>query len=230
MQWPEILLIDKPAGITSFDVIRRLRKQYTEATGEKAPKLGHAGTLDPAATGLMILGVGKGTKRLTEFIKLDKEYVADIVIGRSTTTGDVEGETLKESDASAVTKEQVAEVLQKMVGTLRLSVSAYSAIKKDGIPMYKRAREAAKLGDLVTDIPIRDMKVFENELLALNFSTVNSTKMMLLTIRWHVGSGTYIRSLGEELGRQLGHPASLAALRRTKIAEYVVEDARTLEK
>lgn len=89
----EILLIDKPKGITSFDVIRRLRRQYSDKhDGEKAPKIGHAGTLDPLATGLMILGFGKGTKKLNDLIKLDKEYEAEVMIGESRTTGDMEGE------------------------------------------------------------------------------------------------------------------------------------------
>ncbi|MCA9362121.1 hypothetical protein KC906_01980, partial [Candidatus Kaiserbacteria bacterium] len=95
----EIVLIDKPKGITSFDVIRRLRRQYSdEHGGEKAPKMGHAGTLDPLATGLMIIGVGKGTKQLAELTKLDKEYVAEVRFGERRTTGDLEGEVVEEKE------------------------------------------------------------------------------------------------------------------------------------
>src|SRR6056297_2387203 len=95
--WPELLLIDKPHGITSFDVIRRLRRIYSDThNGTKAPKLGHAGTLDPLATGLMLLGVGSGTKRLAELVKLDKEYIAEVRFGESRTTGDMEGQIIDE--------------------------------------------------------------------------------------------------------------------------------------
>ncbi|PIW96724.1 tRNA pseudouridine(55) synthase TruB, partial [Candidatus Kaiserbacteria bacterium CG_4_8_14_3_um_filter_38_9] len=151
----EILLIDKPAGITSFDVIRRLRPRL----GVK--KIGHAGTLDPLATGLMILGVGQGTKKLTEFIELDKEYVAEILFGESRTTGDMEGEIVESVTEIAITPQALSEAISSLVGILTLPVSAYSAIKKDGIPMYKRAREMVKIGKTVTDVPLREMKVYE---------------------------------------------------------------------
>ena len=225
MHWPELLLIDKPTGISSFDVIRRLRKHYTEQCGEKAPKMGHAGTLDPAASGLMLIGVGVGTKKLQDYIKLDKEYVAEVVIGRSTATGDVEGEVLQESDASQVNTEEITEVLKNMTGSLRLPVSAYSAIKKDGVPMYKRAREAAKKGEVIEDVPIRDMEIYETELLSYK----KEADKIIVKVRFFAASGTYIRSLGEELGRQLGLPASLAALCRTKVGEFTIENARQIE-
>ena len=225
--WPELLLINKPVGISSFDVIRRLRKEYTETYGTKAPKMGHAGTLDPAASGLMLIGVGTGTKSLSEHIKLDKEYVAEVLLGRSTTTGDVEGEVLAEAPEVVVTTEAVTAAVQQLVGTNRLPVSAYSAIKKDGVAMYKRARAAAKLGELVHDVPVRDMVVHEAEFLGLEQTT--DGKCMVATVRFLVGSGTYIRSLGEELGRRLGCPASLQALQRTKVGAFSLKDARTLK-
>ena len=150
---PELLLIDKPSGITSMDVIRRLRRQL------QIRKIGHAGTLDPLATGLMLVGVGPGTKKLTELIKLDKEYIAEVRIGESRTTGDLEGEVIEEKSAEAITEEMVKAQLDTLLGIQRLPVSAYSAIKKDGVPMYKRARQAEKTGEVVTDVPIRDMEV-----------------------------------------------------------------------
>ena len=230
MQMPEILLIDKPAGITSFDVIRRLRKAYTHANnGDKAPKMGHAGTLDPAASGLMILGVGSGTKRLTEFIKLDKEYIADVLVGESRTTGDMEGEVLDSVSEVLLSEEQVKGVVGKLEGVLSLPVSAYSAIKKDGVPMYKRAREAAKVGELVKDVPWREMKVYEAELLDIYVHEVNDVKRMIVKIRFFVGSGTYIRSLAEELGRRLGYPACLYSLRRTKVGDFTLSNALKLD-
>lgn len=216
---PEILLIDKPAGITSFDVIRQLRKK----TGIK--KFGHAGTLDPLATGLMIIGVQSGTKKLTDYIKLDKEYIAEIRIGEKRSTGDLEGIILEERDVEvAIPEETIIAELQALVGKQVLPVSAYSAIKKDGKPMYKRAREAEKVGDLIDDVPLREMNVYETELL----KSVLENKRQVVTVRFFVGSGTYIRSLAEALGNQLGYPATLQSLRRTKVGEFKIKDAKRL--
>lgn len=198
MELHKLLLIDKPIGITSFDVIRRLRKQ----TGIK--KFGHAGTLDPAASGLMLVAYEEGTKQLSRLIKLDKEYVADVLIGRSTTTGDVEGTVVEEKvveEAAEILRNKISAALATMHGTCTLPVSAYSAIKKDGVPMYKRARAAAKKGEIVEDVPVRDMHVIEAELLSLQADVGDG--FAVAHIRFHVGSGTYIRSLAEELGRRL---------------------------
>ncbi len=140
----DILLIDKPTGITSFDVIRRLRMQY-KAQGLMAPKMGHAGTLDPLASGLMIIGVGTGTKKLQNYLKLPKVYEASILVGETRTTGDMEGEIVSEKEVKEpIPQEKIQETLAHMIGHLELPVSAYSAIKKDGVPMYKRARKAEK--------------------------------------------------------------------------------------
>lgn len=200
-----------------MDVIRQLRKKLN------IRKIGHAGTLDPLATGLMLVGVGSGTKKLTELIKLDKEYVAEVKIGESRTTGDLEGDVIETKDASAVTKSDVEAVLKAMIGTLTLPVSAYSAVKKGGIPMYKRAREAEKTGEVVKDVPMREMEVKEAELIDFTAGELSVAK-----IRFFVGSGTYIRSLGEELGRRLGHPATLQSLRRTKVGDYDIREAESL--
>jgi len=222
----EILLIDKPAGITSFDVIRRLRPRL----GVK--KIGHAGTLDPLATGLMILGVGQGTKKLTEFIELDKEYVAEILFGESRTTGDMEGEIIESVTEVVLTPQAILEAVASLVGTLTLPVSAYSAIKKDGVPMYKRAREAAKMGKIIIAVPLREMKVYEAEefTIAINRDSRQlAVGRMVITVRFFVSSGTYIRSLSEELGRRLGYPATLLSLRRTKIGKFDVQDAKKIK-
>lgn len=214
----EILLIDKPKGITSFDVIRRLRKELG------IRKMGHAGTLDPLATGLMIIGVGSGTKKLSEYIKLPKEYIAEVRIGERRTTGDLEGEIVEEKIVESIKENEVREILAGMIGTLTLPVSAYSAIKKDGVPMYKRARKAEKTGEIVEDVPVRDMVVTDAELLGLTCAGGRC----VATVRFAVGSGTYIRSLAEEMGRRLGYPATLQNLRRTKVGDLDIKDARTL--
>jgi tRNA pseudouridine55 synthase len=224
----ELLLIDKPKGITSFDVIRRLRRMYSDThEGAKAPKLGHAGTLDPLATGLMLLGVGQGTKKLGDFIKLDKEYIAEVRFGETRTTGDLEGDVIDECEIVDTVEElttKVAQALQTTTGTHSLPVSAYSAIKVAGVPMYKRARKAEITGDTVINIPVREMTIHAVELLYVNVSE----KRGVATIRFHVASGTYIRSLAEELGRKLGYPATLQNLRRTSVGEFKIEDAQKL--
>lgn len=216
---PEVLLIDKPLGITSFDVIRRLRRILN------IKKMGHAGTLDPLATGLMIIGVGPGTKNLTNLVKLDKEYVADVRIGESRTTGDLEGEIVEEKIVAGLTQEMVRDTLMTMVGILTLPVSAYSAIKVDGVPMYKRARKAEEKGEVIVEVPVREMKVTEAELLSFKMDGSKA----VATVRFYVGSGTYIRSLAEELGRRLQYPATLQALRRTKVGEFDIKEAKTFE-
>ncbi len=216
---PELLLIDKPSGITSMDVIRQLRRRLD------IRKIGHAGTLDPLATGLMLLGAGPGTKKLTELIKLDKEYIAEVRIGERRSTGDLEGDILEEKDVTTLKREEVEAKLQSLLGVQRLPVSAYSAIKVDGVPMYKRARKAEKTGDIVTEVPVRDMEVKEVEL--LDFELVQNRAVA--TVRFFVSSGTYIRSLAEELGNRLGYPATLQNLRRTQVGEFRIEDAKQIE-
>lgn len=219
---PELLLIDKPKGITSFDVIRRLRRQL----GIK--KMGHAGTLDPLATGLMIIGVGPGTKRLTDLVKLDKVYLAEVLIGERRSTGDMEGEVLAEKmveEPAEILQSKISSSLEDMIGELTLTVSAYSAIKVDGVAMYKRARKAEKTGEQVTDVPIRIMKLYEAEL----FKVEREGSRAVATIRFKVGSGTYVRSLAEELGQRIGYPSTLKNLRRIKVGNFEIEMAQQIE-
>lgn len=219
-----LLLIDKPRGITSFDVIRQLRR----ILGIK--KMGHAGTLDPLASGLMIIGVGTGTKELTGLVKLDKEYVAEILIGQKRSTGDMEGVVLKEREVEEIfSEEKISSTLTTMLGDITLLVSAYSAIKKDGVPMYIRARAAAKTGDIVNEVPVRTMQVQKAEILDSADFMLDKKKFQLISVRFAVGSGTYIRSLAEELGNRLGYPATLYNLRRTRVGKYGIEEAETIE-
>ncbi len=259
---PELLLIDKPKGITSMGVIRVLRKQYKEGRGIfldemrgvresaeggvlldtvtddvsatpkhiaiKIPRMGHAGTLDPLATGLMLIGVGKGTKKLAELIKLDKEYVAEIRIGERRTTGDLEGEVVEEKvveESAEILRSKISAELNAMLGLLTLPVSAYSAIKVDGVAMYKRARRAEKKGEVVLDVPVREMNVHEAELQSLEVGGDRA----VATVRFRVSSGTYIRSLAEELGRHLNYPATLQNLRRIKVGEFDIKNSIILD-
>lgn len=208
----DIMLIDKPVGITSFDAIRILRKKL----GVK--KMGHAGTLDPLASGLMIIGVGAGTKKLKDFIKLPKVYEALVVIGEARDTGDQEGEIIAERYVED--ELDVATVLAGMVGVLELPVPKYSAIKQGGEALYKKVRRGEEV-----EAPLKSMEVRRAELQKVEVRDGR----LYSTIIFDVGSGTYIRSLAEELGRRLGYPATLGGLRRISIGDYSVEDAVYLE-
>ena len=229
----ERVLIDKPAGMTSFDVIRRLRKCYREQMGGKqAPKLGFAGTLDPAATGLLVLGVGRGTKQLGAYSACDKTYEAQILLGTSTTTGDQDGEVLETSPVS-YTEAEVCEAVEGLVGEWLLPVSAYSAIKRDGVPMYKRARAAAARGELVHDVPVREMRVYQASCgwqSATNQSGMYQLmgEQIIVSATFVVAAGVYIRSLAVELGGRLDCPASLYSLRRTRVGVLSLNDAYRL--
>ncbi len=216
---PHILLIDKPKGITSFDVIRRLRRELG------ITKMGHAGTLDPLATGLMIIGIEEGTKKLEGFLKLPKTYEAVVRVGERRTTGDMEGAVLESKEVANLSEGVVREALTTMVGTLSLAVPIYSAVKRGGVPLYKKARQ----GKEIEEIPIRDMEVRSSDFVSMDlFETETGEKRARISVEWHVASGVYIRSLAEELGRRLGYPATIEDLRRTSIGDLSVADARKI--
>ena len=211
----EIILIDKPAGITSFGVVARVRRVLSERAGEKV-KVGHTGTLDLFATGLLILMAGKATKRCSEFMKLDKEYVAEIKLGGTSTTGDPEGVVQKSYSGEPVDFEVVKKVVQSFVGEIEQRVPAFSAVKINGKRAYDLARKGVEV-----EMPMRKVKIYEIEILEYAWP--------VLKIRTKVSSGTYIRTLGEDIGEKLGTGAYLTNLRRTKIDKYSVEDAAPLE-
>ena len=229
---PELFLIDKPKGITSFDVIRILRKQLgvkkighatnpSLADGHALkPKLGHAGTLDPLATGLLLIGVGKGTKKLHDLVGLSKTYYVEIFLGRKTTTGDMEGEVIEEKEVGELKEEILQSALQKLIGTLKLQVPIYSAVKRGGVPLYKKARRGEKV-----IAPIRQMQVFGVRLVRHN----RDEKGYVVAVEMDVASGVYVRSVVEELGKILDIPTTVKELRRTKIGDFDVKDAQKLE-
>lgn len=213
-QIPEnILLIDKPKGITSFDVIRRLRKQ------NGAKKMGHAGTLDPLASGLMIIGIGPGTKQLKNFFKLPKTYDTQVILGIRTKSGDLEGDILEKKTVKTIDFQHLALILESLTGTHSLPVPVYSAVKVDGEPLYKRARR----GEDITP-PMKKMTI--TGITLKDHYPVN--EYYILELIMDVSSGTYVRSIAEEIGRQLEVPAAAGKIRRTKIGPYRVEDAQTL--
>lgn len=211
----EIILIDKPEGITSFGVVARVRGVLSEKAGKKV-KVGHTGTLDPFATGLLILLAGRATKRSNEFLKLDKEYVAEIRLGETSTTGDPEGEIQKSYSGEAPDFEEVKKVVQSFVGEIWQKVPAFSAVKVEG----RRAYEMARKG-LPVETPTRKVNIYNIEILEYRWP--------VLKIRTEVSSGTYIRTLGEDIGKKLGTGAYLTALRRTRIDKYTVDEGISLE-
>lgn len=205
-----IILVDKPTGMTSFDIIRVLRKKIG------VRKMGHAGTLDPLATGLMLIGVGSGTKELTKLIGLPKIYEAEILLGIRTDSLDVDGTVLEKKDVPNISTEEIKKAVEGMVGELNLAVPLYSAIKRGGRPLYEYARS----GDAV-EIPIKKMIVTE--------ATFVSYTSPIICARFNVASGTYVRSLAEELARRLGTIGTIQNLRRLSIGDYKIQDAKKLE-
>lgn len=209
----EVILIDKPAGMTSFGVVARLRRVLSQQAGKKV-KVGHTGTLDPFATGLMILVTGKKCREAETYTKLDKWYEAEIVLGQVSTTGDPEGELTDISDRQP-TREEIEQVLQQFTGEIRQRPPIFSAIKINGQRAYKLAR-----GGQEVEIPERTVQIYTLELVDYTYPSLN--------IRVHVSSGTYIRSLAVDIGKKLGVGAYCQALRRTKIANYDIADAKVL--
>lgn len=209
-----LLLIDKPIGMSSFDIIRNLRRILGPV------KMGHAGTLDPRASGLMIIGLGSGTKHLKECIGLPKVYEATIRIGERRSTGDLEGEIEEKEEVKELEEGKVKEVIDSMVGVHRLLVPRYAAMKQGGERLYKKARKGT-----LTTIPLRDMQVHD----AIYHGMHGEGGACDIKVVFAVASGVYIRSLSEEVGRRLGYPSTTALLRRTSIGKYTLKEAHTLE-
>ncbi len=210
----ETILIDKPAGMSSFGVVARVRRKLRDREGKKV-KVGHTGTLDPCATGLLIIVAGKATKKSDEFLKKDKEYEATVFLGKNSTTGDIEGEIVDVSD-KIPTEEEVRKACEKFVGEIEQTVPVFSAVKINGERAYKLARKGKEI-----EMPTRKVEIYSLDVLSYNYPE--------LKIRTHVSSGTYIRTLGEDIGRTLETGAYLTALRRTKIADFDVKDATKLD-
>lgn len=208
-----IRFFDKPKGITSFDLIRRLRVKLG------IRKMGHAGTLDPNATGLMIIAIGSATKELSNLLKLPKTYEAEILFGIQTDTGDTVGKIIEEKDASYLKEKDLIDALKKIEGKHSLLVPRYSAIKVGGKPLYARARS----GEVFTP-PEKEMEIQKADLLSFE----KKEKQVIARVLFDVGSGTYIRSLAEEIGKKLNLPATLQNLRRTKIGKFSIEDAEKI--
>ncbi len=210
----EIIYVDKPAGMTSFGAVARVRRVLSQREGHKV-KVGHTGTLDPFATGLLILLAGKATKKAPELTKKDKVYEATIRLGETSTTGDPEGE-ITVTGAELPTEEQIAEVLKQFTGKIEQRPPIFSAIKINGQRAYKLARKGEEV-----EMPTRTVEIYSIE--QISYSKPE------LQIRTHVSSGTYIRTLAEDIGKALGCGAYCSQLRRTQIAEYKLDELPLFE-
>ena len=212
----EVVLIDKPYRWTSFDVVNKVRSilKYKLKLGNV--KTGHAGTLDPLASGLLIICTGKFTKRIEEFQAFEKEYTTTFVFGATTPSFDLETEIIKGTDPEFLTKENVADALARFKGTFRQVPPLFSARFVDGKRAYEYAREGQEV-----QMPDREVHI----------STFDLTRFALPEADFRIvcSKGTYIRSLARDLGETLGCGAYISALCRTRIGEYRLQDALSLE-
>jgi tRNA pseudouridine55 synthase len=211
-----ILLVDKPKDWTSFDVVNYVRRMVATIEGKKPKncKVGHTGTLDPQATGLLVLLIGKEyTRKATSLSKVDKTYEVTMKLGETSTTGDSEGEKIAVSD-TAPTEKAVLEALQSLQGVIQQVPPKYSAMKINGVRAYKLAREGKEV-----ELEARPVTIYSNELTNYDYPYVKFVSK--------VGSGTYIRSLVEDLGNLLETGAYMSDLRRTQVGKYHLDGAPT---
>ena len=212
-----IIIIDKPAGMTSFGVVARIRRVLSEKSllgGGKKVKVGHTGTLDPFATGLMILVIGSECKNAGMYSKLDKIYDATIRLGQTSSTGDPEGEITDVSDRQP-SKTEIEKVFQGFTGEIYQRPPIYSAIKINGQRAYDLARKGKQV-----DMPLRQVTIYSLDLISYSYPEIK--------IRVHVSSGTYIRSLATDIGESLGVGAYCSQLRRIEIGKWHINQAQKL--
>lgn len=213
----EIFCVDKPLGWTSFDVVKRVRHVLSRRMGVKKLKVGHAGTLDPLATGVMILATGRCTKRIEELQSHTKEYVATLRLGATTPSFDLETEIDCERPWEHISLADVEAVLPMFVGRISQVPPAYSACKVDGKRAYKMARKGKEVSIRPKELLIKSIELLPSELPEV-------------AIRVVCGKGTYIRALARDIGERLGCGAHLTALRRTKVGDIAVEQCETAER
>lgn len=205
-----VLLIDKPLNWTSFDVVRKIRNLI------KIKKVGHAGTLDPLATGLLIVCTGKFTKKINEFMAQEKEYTGKITLGATTPTYDLESEPENFKSIENITEELICETTKKFTGEILQTPPIHSAIKQKGKPVYLLARKGKDV-------------VLEPREITINEFEITDIKMPVVSFKVICTTGTYIRSLANDFGAALGCGGYLSELRRTRIGNFKVEDAMTME-
>ena len=212
----EILLFDKPLGWTSFDVVNRVRRLLCRFLGVKKLKVGHAGTLDPLATGVMVVCTGKRTKDIEHFQYQTKEYIADVKLGATTPSYDLEHPIDAEYPTDHITLNLVNEILPKFIGEIWQVPPTYSAVKVNGVRAYDYARKGQ-------EVEIKPKLLIIDELELLNFEN------MTLKLRIVCSKGTYIRALARDLGEALHSGAHLISLRRTRVGEFKDSDCMTIQ-
>ncbi len=212
----KVLLIDKPLNWTSFQVVNKIRWLIKQKFDLKKIKVGHAGTLDPLASGLLILCTGKFTKKIETYQAQVKEYTGTFSLGATTPSYDLETQIDNTFDFSKITSEDIHSATHQFIGEIQQQPPIFSALKKDGKRLYEYAREGEKV-----EIPTRTVTISEFEI----------TNIELPNIEFRVicSKGTYIRSLAHDFGKVLNNGAHLSALRRTKIGDFSVEDAVSIE-
>lgn len=206
----KLLLINKPLGWTSFDVVKKIRSTI------KIRKVGHAGTLDPLATGLLIVCTGKFTRKINEYMAKEKEYTGSFTLGATTPTYDLESEPENFKEYQHLTEPDIVRATEQFVGAISQIPPAHSAIKKDGRPVYEKARKGIEVVLEPRTIHIKEFTITAIELPKIYFKVVCST-------------GTYIRSLAHDFGVALGCGAYLSGLCRTRIGEFKLEDAMEIK-
>ena len=214
-QTGEMILIDKELNWTSFDVVSKLRNSIKKKLNIKKIKVGHAGTLDPLATGLLIICTGKMTKRIDEFSGLDKTYIGKMTIGSTTPSYDLETKPNVYYPTEHINKNLIIETAKKFVGKIDQKPPVFSAVKKDGVRLYKLARKGVKV-----EVEKREIIIHDFLISSINFPEVEFS----LTC----SKGTYIRSLAHDFGKELGSGAHLSELRRTSIGDYSVDNSLKL--
>jgi tRNA pseudouridine55 synthase len=212
-----LLVVDKPAGWTSHDVVGRARRLCATR------KVGHAGTLDPMATGVLVLGIGRATRLLTFLVGCDKDYTATIRLGQATITDDAEGEVTAIAPADGVTPERLATAVADLTGELQQVPSSVSAIKVNGERSYHRVRAGEEV-----DLPARPVTVSRFDVLATRAGDVDGIPVLDVDVEVTVSSGTYVRALARDLGAALGVGGHLTALRRTRVGAFTLPEAHGL--
>ena len=212
----QVILIDKPLEWTSFQVVNKVRWLLKKRFGIKKIKVGHAGTLDPLATGLLILCTGKFTKRIPEFQGQEKEYTGTLILGATTPSYDMETEVDQIFPTSHLTEERLQSVTSTFEGTIQQVPPVFSALKKEGKRLYEYAREGREVIVKPREIQITKFELEKIAIPVVDFSVVCS-------------KGTYVRSLAHDFGKGVNSGAYLTALRRTRIGNFLVEDAVTPE-
>ena len=212
----QVLLIDKPLNWTSFQVVNKVRWLIKQRFGLKKIKVGHAGTLDPLATGLLILCTGKFTKRIETFQAQEKEYTGTFTLGATTPSYDLETEIDQTFEISKITSEEIYKATEQFTGEIQQQPPIFSALKKEGKRLYEYARAGEKV-----EIPTRTVHISAFEITRIELPEVD--------FRVACSKGTYIRSLAHDFGKALNNGAHLSALRRTKIGDFSVENATTIE-